>query len=480
MRVLQSSRTVLVSRLAAFMAAALVVGALVAVSPAATPAAHADAVNPIMGGARLTPNDISTWFKANTKVAYRASVPIETLAQLFIDEGFREGVRGDIAFAQSILETGWFNFPDNGQVRPADNNFAGIGACNSCNGGYKFADARTGVRAQIQHLRNYADKTPASGLTDPPILPNYDGFVYHGKAPNWEDLNGKWAVPGTTYAQGILAIYARMLTFGGVGPNCAPDSPLGSLQAAGKGYWEVAPDGGIFTFGSAAFYGSTGALRLKAPVLGMAATPNGGGYWLYAKDGGIFTFGNAGFFGSTGALRLVSPVVAMAPTPSGNGYWMAAGDGGVFSFGDAAFYGSMGGLPLNKPIVGMASTPSGHGYWLVASDGGIFTFGDAAFYGSAGAIKLAQPVVAMARTASGTGYWMLGRDGGIFTFGDAKYLGGLAQCPNRVATAIQGTATSNGYWISSAEGRMATFGDARHYGWAFVTNVAPVGFTAIN
>ncbi len=480
MRVLQSSRIVFARRFAAFTAAALIIGTLVAVSPATTSRAHADAVNPIMGGSRLTPNDLVAWFNANTKSAYRASVPLTTLAQLFIDEGFREGVRGDIAFAQSILETGWFNFPDNGQVRPADNNYAGIGACNSCSSGFAFSDARTGVRAQIQLLRNYADRSPASALTDPPVRTGYDAFIYHGKAPNWENLNGKWAVPGTTYAQGILSIYARMLTFGGVGPNCAPDAPLGSLQNAGRGYWQVAPDGGIFTFGNAAFYGSTGNLRLKAPVLGMSATPDGGGYWLYAKDGGIFTFGNARFFGSTGALPLVSPVNAMATTPSGNGYWMAAGDGGVFSFGDAAFYGSMGGNPLNKPIVGMAATPSGTGYWLVASDGGIFSFGDAAFYGSTGAIKLAQPIVAMARTNTGTGYWMLGRDGGIFTFGDARYFGGLAQCPNRVATAIQGTTTGNGYWISSAEGRMATFGDARHWGWAFTTNIAPVGFAAIS
>jgi hypothetical protein len=62
----------------------------------------------------------------------------------------------------------------------------------------------------------------------------------------------------------------------------------------------VASDGGIFTFGDARFFGSTGAVRLNRPVVGMASTSTGQGYWLVASDGGIFTFGDAKFFGSTG------------------------------------------------------------------------------------------------------------------------------------------------------------------------------------
>ena len=51
----------------------------------------------------------------------------------------------------------------------------------------------------------------------------------------------------------------------------------------------VASDGGVFSFGDAAFYGSTGAIHLNQAIVGMAATPDGGGYWLVASDGGIFT-----------------------------------------------------------------------------------------------------------------------------------------------------------------------------------------------
>ena len=157
---------------------------------------------------------------------------------------------------------------------------------------------------------------------------------------------------------------------------------------AAPGYWEVASDGGIFSYGGAQFYGSTGSLHLNAPIVGMAATPDDAGYWLLASDGGIFAFGDAIFYGSTGGMHLNAPIVAMAPTPDGAGYWLVASDGGIFAYGDATFYGSTGSLPLVKPIVGMASTIDGLGYWLVASDGGIFTYGDANFYGSTGGLPL--------------------------------------------------------------------------------------------
>ncbi|HEV3266750.1 MAG TPA: hypothetical protein VG014_14605, partial [Acidimicrobiales bacterium] len=152
------------------------------------------------------------------------------------------------------------------------------------------------------------------------------------------------------------------------------------LRYNAAGYWLVASDGGIFSFGDTLFYGSTGGLTLTQPIVGMAATPDGKGYWLVAADGGIFSFGDAVFYGSTGAMTLNKPIVGMAATPDGRGYWLLASDGGIFSFGDAAFFGSTGGMALNKPIVGMAATPDGLGYWLVASDGGIFSFGDTVFY----------------------------------------------------------------------------------------------------
>ena len=218
----------------------------------------------------------------------------------------------------------------------------------------------------------------------------------------------------------------------------------------GKGYWLVAADGGIFSFGDATFYGSMGGTRLNQPIVGMASTPDGKGYWLVASDGGIFSFGDATFYGSMGGTRLNKPVVGMASTSDGKGYWLVASDGGIFSFGDAPFYGSMGGTPLNKPIVGMAADPATGGYWLVASDGGIFSF-DATFYGSMGATVLNKPVVGMAATSDGKGYWMVGADGGIFTFGDANFEGSESgqATSNVVGMAASGT---NSYYMAGSDG----------------------------
>ncbi|MHB8288619.1 MAG: hypothetical protein ACYDEY_05185, partial [Acidimicrobiales bacterium] len=83
-------------------------------------------------------------------------------------------------------------------------------------------------------------------------------------------------------------------------------------------------------------------------------TPGGHGYWLVASDGGIFSFGTARFYGSMGAKHLNAPIVGIASTPGGHGYWLVASDGGIFSFGTARFYGSMGAKHLNAPIVGIA------------------------------------------------------------------------------------------------------------------------------
>ena len=55
----------------------------------------------------------------------------------------------------------------------------------------------------------------------------------------------------------------------------------------------VASDGGIFSYGDATFYGSTGSIALNKPIVGMATTPDGKGYWLVASDGGIFSYGDA-------------------------------------------------------------------------------------------------------------------------------------------------------------------------------------------
>ena len=205
----------------------------------------------------------------------------------------------------------------------------------------------------------------------------------------------------------------------------------------------------------------TGAgIVLNAPIVDVASTPSGNGYWEESSDGGIFTFGGAGFYGSTGGLQLNKPIVGIAPTPDGRGYWEVASDGGVFSFGDANFYGSTGSIVLNQPIVGIDATPDGGGYWLVAEDGGVFSFGDANFYGSASGLSPDSAIVGMASTPDGGGYWEVAANGSLFAFGDAGYAGGGPAGQSVVSI----NATATGYRLATAGGAVYAFGGSGFYG----------------
>jgi hypothetical protein len=275
-------------------------------------------------------------------------------------------------------------------------------------------------------------------------------------------------------------------------------TPIYTTPVPGSGYWQVASDGGVFNYGTAGFYGSTGSLKLNKPVVGLTATQDQGGYWLVASDGGVFSYGDASFWGSAGSLKLNAPVVGMASTPyfpgangapaapAGLGYWLVASDGGVFNYGDAGFFGSAGSLKLNQPIVGIAPTPDGKGYWLVASDGGVFNYGDAGYFGSAGSQKLNKPIVGIAATPSGKGYWLVASDGGVFAYGDATFEGSAGSLKlNQPVVGISATPDGLGYWLDAADGGVFNYGDAKFFGSAGgqklnkpVVGIASVGTTA--
>jgi hypothetical protein len=264
-------------------------------------------------------------------------------------------------------------------------------------------------------------------------------------------------------------------------PATISNSPTGALPlpappAVGThGYWLVGSDGGIFSFGSAPFYGSTGALHLQRSVIGITPTSNRGGYWLVGSDGGIFSFGNAGFYGSipklglapagtVGGKHLNAPIVGMVPTSDGRGYFMVASDGGVFAFGDALFEGScpqIGGC--SGSAVSVMPDASGQGYWLVTTTGHIYAFGNAANYGSPG--PRAYPVTSAVRTPDGLGYWVLFADGAVGHYGDAASYGGASGAGGlNPARAIFTPSTGNGYWIALANGDVEAFGGAANYG----------------
>jgi hypothetical protein len=244
----------------------------------------------------------------------------------------------------------------------------------------------------------------------------------------------------------LLAITAALIGAGSAGQvaSAAPGDAANSVRAFG------APD-----------LGPAAGLQLNAPVLDIAAHPNGNGYWLVSGDGGVFTFGDAHFFGSTGGLPLKAPAIGMAASRDGNGYWIAATDGGVFSFGNAGFMGSLGSLHLNSPVLSITATPSGRGYWLTAADGGVFAFGDAEFHGSASGIAQ-RPIVAMAATRSGHGYYLLAADGGVFAFGDAAFRGAAVDPTGAPSVGIATTPDGAGYWVVRQNGAVHPFNAPAH------------------
>jgi SpoIID/LytB domain protein len=281
-----------------------------------------------------------------------------------------------------------------------------------------------------------------------------------GYALGQDDGEGNW-----TYAQIVNHYYgpAQLGSIPGAGSNADP------TNGGVGGYWINATDGGVFSFGNAQFHGSTGGMRLNAPVVGMASTHDAGGYWEVATDGGVFSFGDAQFHGSTGSMRLNKPVVGMAVTPDGGGYWLVASDGGIFAYGDAGFYGSTGSLTLNKPVIGMVPTHDGRGYWLVASDGGIFAYGDAGFHGSLGSSPPPTPIVGVAPDPGGGGYWMLEADGTVHPFGDAPAVGiaagsrGLGSLASPM-TGMVPDFTGQGFDAVNGRGQAFAYGDAPYFG----------------
>jgi mannosyl-glycoprotein endo-beta-N-acetylglucosaminidase len=186
-----------------------------------TPTPPASTTVSIMGPARLNAPQLAGWFNGRQprpSGSYAATEPIDSLARYYIEEGMAEGVTGDVAFVQSVVETGWFRF--NGSVPASYNNFAGIGATDTNPSPAIFPDARTGIRAQIQHLRAYGDSSALTctvpPLHNPCVDPRFALVLPKGKAPTWNQMgNGNWAT-ATTYASSILTLYTEALTFNGL------------------------------------------------------------------------------------------------------------------------------------------------------------------------------------------------------------------------------------------------------------------------
>ncbi len=163
----------------------------------------------IMGEAVATSQQMQDYIRA-----VNPSVPQSVLDMipLYFSEGKAEGVRGDVAFAQSCLETGNFSFCDTA-VTLDQNNFCGMGVVQRGMKGNSFPTPQIGIRAQIQHLKAYATTDPLTGAC---VDPRYR-WVQKGCAPyaEWlgqkENPKGKGWAAGEGYGQKILDILESII-----------------------------------------------------------------------------------------------------------------------------------------------------------------------------------------------------------------------------------------------------------------------------
>lgn len=181
----------------------------------------------IMGEAQATAQQMALYCRSRNPEPKIASCSLEELAQMYLEEGKAEGVRGDVAWAQSLHETGFFQF--GGIVQPDQNNFAGIGALNGNDVGQaaSFPNPRTGIRAQIQHLKAYASK---ESLVNACVDPRFS-LVVRGSAGYVEWLGASdnpqgrgWAVPGKGYGAIVVKLLKAVLA------QTVPQDPAEPLE----------------------------------------------------------------------------------------------------------------------------------------------------------------------------------------------------------------------------------------------------------
>ncbi len=182
---------------------------------------------------------------------------------------------------------------------------------------------------------NFTWTITASGLSiSPGSLPTGEVGAAYGMT---------MAAPGLT-APGSWSVSAGSLP-AGLSLGRATGAIGGKPAAAGQSTFTVTVTDGAGQTASQSYTLTVVAASPGRPGLSgtpgiMASTPSGHGYWLVASDGGIFTYGDAHFYGSTARRHLAKPVVGMTATPDGKGYRLMEKDGGVFTYGDATFYGS--------------------------------------------------------------------------------------------------------------------------------------------
>lgn len=176
----------------------------------------ADGQYPIMGGSSVTVEQMVSFFQSQD-VEYPVEAlkkggadSIETFCQMYYDEATAEGVRPEVAFVQTMKETGWLQYGGDASIEQY--NFAGLGTTGGGVAGNSYPDVRTGIRAQIQHLKAYAT---ADALSQACVDERY-AYVTKGCAPYVEWLGQKenpqgygWAT-AEQYGYSIVSMIEKM------------------------------------------------------------------------------------------------------------------------------------------------------------------------------------------------------------------------------------------------------------------------------
>ena len=162
---------------------------------------------PIEGKSEVTISQMIKMYKKQNKMypsqalAKGGARTIEDFVNIVYQEAGVEGIKAEVVFCQSMLETGWLQF--GGDVKVEQFNFAGLGATGGGVAGADFSSygkdgVRMGIRAQVQHLKCYANK---EALINPCVDPRWGEWL-RGKAPYVEWLGIKENPYGTGWAAG--------------------------------------------------------------------------------------------------------------------------------------------------------------------------------------------------------------------------------------------------------------------------------------
>jgi hypothetical protein len=308
----------LVRPIRAVLVVGLLASALIAPSGAAL-AGTPKSETPVMSSATLTEAQVLAWFRSATRQPFNATVSDTELVRLYREEGRRLGIRWDVAFTQGIIETAWFSWPDYGMVRASANNFAGMGAFDGSSGGFvfQFPDARTGIRAQMQHLRLYSDPTTNLEGTNlgAPLAQDIENryptrwrtlraskladgqYAYAGRVPMWEGFGGGMWATDPLYACKVMNLYRQARVFNG---QSAGDLPT---NGACLRTWHLRNENSVGNADTLAFLGRAGDEVLACDWNGNGRDTPGtfrDGSWTISNqtNGGgpltTFAYGRAG------------------------------------------------------------------------------------------------------------------------------------------------------------------------------------------